>query len=62
LEKVFDRFYRVDQARSRKTGGFGLGLSLAQEIADAMGATLSLESVEGLGTTATLSLPLTDSH
>lgn len=62
LEKVFDRFYRVDKARSRKTGGFGLGLSLAQEIADAMGATITLESVEGLGTTAKISLPLTNSH
>ncbi|MBY0097017.1 sensor histidine kinase [Mesobacillus maritimus] len=62
LEKVYDRFYRVDKARSRKTGGFGLGLSLAKEIADAMEATIALESVEGLGTTAKISLPLSDSH
>lgn len=62
LDKVFDRFYRVDKARSRKTGGFGLGLSLAQDIAEAMGATIRLESVEGLGTTAKISLPLALSH
>jgi len=62
LEKVYDRFYRIDKARSRKTGGFGLGLSLAKEIADAMDATITLESVEGLGTTAKISLPLSTSH
>ncbi|MCH1627028.1 sensor histidine kinase [Ferdinandcohnia quinoae] len=56
LAKVFDRFYRVDVARTRKTGGFGLGLSLAKEIADAMGAGLKLESTEGQGTTAQITL------
>ncbi len=49
--KVFDRFYRVDQARNRSTGGTGLGLSLAKELADAIGATIVLDSIEGLGTT-----------
>ena len=49
--KVFDRFYRVDQARNRTTGGTGLGLSLAKELADAIGATIELDSIEGLGTT-----------
>ncbi|PAE21257.1 two-component sensor histidine kinase [Bacillus sp. 7504-2] len=62
LEKVFDRFYRVDKARTRKTGGFGLGLSLATDLAEAMGAKISLESVEGLGTTAKIILPLAPSH
>lgn len=62
LEKVFDRFYRVDKARTRKTGGFGLGLSLATDLAEAMGAKISLESVEGLGTTAKIILPLASSH
>lgn len=62
LEKVFDRFYRVDKARTRKTGGYGLGLSLAKEIADAIGAEIRLESIEGLGTTASISIPLMDSH
>ncbi|MEH7084213.1 HAMP domain-containing sensor histidine kinase [Neobacillus drentensis] len=54
LAKVFDRFYRVDKARNRKKGGSGLGLSLAKEIADAIGIRIHLESEEGVGTTATL--------
>ncbi|MFC4601321.1 sensor histidine kinase [Cohnella hongkongensis] len=57
LPKVFDRFYRVDQARTRQNGGFGLGLSLAKEIAEAIGASLELDSLEGVGTTATIRFP-----
>lgn len=58
LSKVFDRFYRVDEARSRTdVGGSGLGLTLALEIADAIGATIRLESIEKKGTTAIVSLP-----
>lgn len=54
LPKVFDRFYRVDEARSRKSGGSGLGLSLAKEIAEAINVQLSIESKEGIGTIVNL--------
>src|SRR5690625_2982443 len=50
LDKVFDRFYRVDKARARKTGGFGLGLSLAKEIAGVMDIEIKMSSEEGKGT------------
>ncbi|AJE50363.1 sensor histidine kinase [Paenibacillus polymyxa] len=57
LSKVFDRFYRVDEARSREEGGAGLGLSLATGITQAIQAQIGLESIEGSGTTATIILP-----
>ncbi|MGX1829736.1 ATP-binding protein [Paenibacillus taichungensis] len=59
LSKVFDRFYRVDQARTRSGGasGSGLGLSLAKDIAEAVGARIELSSTEGRGTEASIILP-----
>ena len=57
LSKVFDRFYRVDEARSREEGGAGLGLALATGIAQAIHAQIGLESIQGSGTTATIILP-----
>ncbi|MEH7382932.1 HAMP domain-containing sensor histidine kinase [Bacillus sp. JJ1533] len=62
VDKVFDRFYRVDKARARKTGGYGLGLSLAKELADAIGANIRFDSIEGEGTTANILLSAEDSH
>ncbi|MBD2847729.1 HAMP domain-containing histidine kinase [Paenibacillus sp. IB182496] len=57
LPKVFDRFYRVDEARGREGGGAGLGLALAVELARAVSAEIGLDSTEGVGTVATIRLP-----
>jgi two-component system sensor histidine kinase BaeS len=49
LPRVFDRFYRGDQSRSRDSGGFGLGLSIAAELVEAMGGSLTVSSRPGAG-------------
>ena len=57
LERVFERFYRVDRARSRETGGTGLGLSIVRHVATNHGGEITVESQEGIGSTFTLRLP-----
>jgi signal transduction histidine kinase len=57
LPHVFDRFYRVDKARSREAGGSGLGLAIARWIAEAHGGSIRADSTPGVGTTLTVELP-----
>ena len=57
LERIFERFYRVDRARSRATGGTGLGLSIVRHIAANHGGTVGVTSVEGEGSVFVLDLP-----
>ena len=57
LDRIFERFYRVDRARSRETGGTGLGLAIVRHVASNHGGDIQVESTEGVGSTFTLILP-----
>jgi two-component system sensor histidine kinase SenX3 len=57
VERIFERFYRVDRARSRETGGTGLGLSIVRHIARNHGGEVTVDSTEGVGSTFRVTLP-----
>ena len=57
LARIFHRFYRTDESRSRTTGGSGLGLSIVQTIMQQLNGSVEIESELGIGTTVTLYLP-----
>ena len=59
VERIFDRFYRVDSARSGAQGGTGLGLAIVKSIAQLHGGGVQIDTAEGRGTSITLSFEIT---
>ena len=57
LDRIFERFYRVDRARSRVTGGTGLGLAIVRHIVNNHGGSVTVTSKEGQGSTFTVKIP-----
>jgi signal transduction histidine kinase len=55
---IFERFYRVDKSRTRKTGGLGIGLAIVKDLVTAHGGTISVQSREGKGSIFTLEFPV----
>ena len=58
IDHIFERFYRVDKARSRKSGGSGLGLAIVKSLVERNQGEISVSSIPGIGTTFTVEFPL----